>query len=162
MISAFHLGNIDFDFILGAVLVVLILITQVRMTIHAHLLKDDMGTDLAAGKIRKRTIHRVYFIKNTIIYNYTFEVEGIAYKGKYVESYRKMKKRGELSDEQRIKLLYGESENQLPRRYEIAFRLVKSAGYGDGACIDCMVSLDLNADTRGGLMKCAGERPQRS
>ena len=62
-----------------------------------------MGTDLAAGKIRKRTIHRVYFIKMTIIYNYTFEVEGIAYKGKYVESYRKMKKRGELSDEQRIK-----------------------------------------------------------
>ena len=103
MISAFHLGNIDFDFILGAVLVVLILITQVRMTIHAHLLKDDMRTDLAAGKIRKRTIHRVYFIKNTIIYNYTFEVEGIAYKGKYVESYRKMKKRGELPDEQRMK-----------------------------------------------------------
>ena len=103
MINAFHLGNIDFDFILGTVLVVLILITQVRMTIHAHLLKDDMGTDLAAGKIRKRTIHRVYFIKNTIIYNYTFEVEGIAYKGKYVESYRKMKKRGELPDEQRIK-----------------------------------------------------------
>ncbi len=74
------------------------------MTIHVHLLKNDMGTDLAAGKIRKRTIHRVYFIKKmTITYNYTFEVEGIAYKGKYVESYRKMKKRGELPDEQRIK-----------------------------------------------------------
>ena len=52
------------------------------MTIHVHLLKNDMGTDLATGKIRKRTIHRVYFIKMTIIYNYTFEVEGIAYKGK--------------------------------------------------------------------------------
>ena len=60
------------------------------------------------------------------------------------------------------KILYGESENQLPRRYKIAFRLVKSAGHGDGACICCMIFWDLNADTRGGLMKCAGERPQRS
>ncbi|MGP1458681.1 MAG: hypothetical protein ACTTKL_05160 [Treponema sp.] len=104
MITPFiNFGSIDFYFIGGAVLFVLILIMQVKTIIHVPLLKNDDLTNIAAGKIVKRTIYQLYFIKITVSYNYTFEVEGITYKGKYDEAYRKMKKRGDLPDEQRIK-----------------------------------------------------------